>query len=486
MLFNSVEFLFFFLVVTVIYFLLPLRLRWLHLLVSSCIFYMAFIPVYIFILFFTIIIDYIAGILIENAQVRKRRMFLIISLCANIGVLAVFKYYDFFTENINLIIDSLGMRRYELPYFHIILPVGLSFHTFQAMSYTIEVFRGNQKAERHLGIYSLYVMFYPQLVAGPIERPQNLLHQFREKYDLDYDRMRSGFLLMLWGFFQKVVIADRLGLYVDPVFNHPDDFSGLSVIIASFFFAFQIYSDFAGYTDIARGAARFMGFRLMKNFDSPFMSRNVTEFWRRWHISLSSWFNDYVFKPFVIGYRDWGNRAVIIGLLLTFTLSGLWHGAGWTFIVFGTLQGGALVYEFKTKKMRGRISKATPAFLYNTSSQILTLCFMVFTWIFFRSASFHDAIQLISNAFDFTQANSFRIGFFKKDVYDISRFDIMVSPLLIILLMVYNMLHLRIRKMGTKLFEQRAYLRWSVYYLLLLGIMELGVFSKSTFIYFQF
>src|ERR1043165_9326530 len=227
MLFNSLEFFLFFLIVTPLYFLLPHRWRWLHLLIASCVFYCAFIPVYILILFFTIIVDYVAGILIEQAPTERKKAFLVMSLIANIGVLAVFKYYNFFTENINLLLAQLHIVTHPLPLLKIILPIGLSFHTFQAMSYTIEVYRGNQKAERHFGIYALYVMFYPQLVAGPIERPQNILHQFHEKKYLDYSNFVIGFRLILLGFLKKVLIADRLALVVNEVYNNPAGHSGL-------------------------------------------------------------------------------------------------------------------------------------------------------------------------------------------------------------------------------------------------------------------
>src|ERR1700722_12844722 len=240
MLFNSIEFLLFFPIVTVLYFVLPHRWRWVHLLTASCVFYMFFIPAYIFILIFTIIIDYFAGILIENSFGKKRKRYLLVSLVANIGVLAVFKYYNFFIENINELLIHLNVSTNEIPLLNIILPIGLSFHTFQAMSYTIEVYRGNHKAERHFGIYSLYVMFYPQLVAGPIERPQHLLHQFREEHYFDYKRITDGLKLMACGMFKKVVIAARLTIIVDQVYTNPNHYHGTGLIIATVFFAFQI------------------------------------------------------------------------------------------------------------------------------------------------------------------------------------------------------------------------------------------------------
>src|ERR1035437_5555581 len=277
MLFNSIPFLIFFPVVTLLYFLLPHKFRWFLLLAASCFFYMFFKPEYILILAFTIVIDYFAGILLENEpDKRKRKKYLVMSIIANIGVLAFFKYYNFLNSNITGMALLFGAKN-PIPYLSWLLPIGLSFHTFQAMSYTIEVYRGNQKAERHFGIYALYVMFYPQLVAGPIERPQNLLHQFREKYYYDYDRVLEGLKLMLWGLFKKIAIADRLAIYVNAVYNNPGQHNGKSFALATFFFAFQIYCDFSGYSDIAIGIAKVMGFKLMTNFNRPYFAVNISE-----------------------------------------------------------------------------------------------------------------------------------------------------------------------------------------------------------------
>jgi len=301
-------------------------------LVSSCYFYMTFVPVYILILAFTIVVDYFAGIFIEKNTGKKRKLFLIASLIANIGVLAIFKYYNFINQNLSLLLNGLHLHN-SLPYLTILLPIGLSFHTFQAMSYTIEVYRGNEKAERNFGIYSLYVMFYPQLVAGPIERPQNLLHQFRTEHKFDYQRVADGLKLMAWGLFKKVVIADKLAIIVNNVYDDPCHYHGLSFVIASIFFAFQIFCDFSGYTDIAIGAAQVMGFKLMKNFNKPYHSKSISEFWSRWHISLSTWFNDYLYIP--LG----GSRVKVprwyFNLFIVFVISGLWHGANWAYIAWG-------------------------------------------------------------------------------------------------------------------------------------------------------
>ena len=329
MLFNSLEFLAFFPIVTVLYFVLPHRIRWFHLLVASCLFYSAFIPAYLLILGFTIVVDYFAGIWIENAVGARRRALLGASLVANVGILAVFKYYAFLGSTYTAVAGVFGHAG-SFPLLDIILPIGLSFHTFQAMSYTIEVYRGHQKAERHFGVYALYVMFYPQLVAGPIERPQNLLHQFRELHTFDAERVGLGLRLMLLGLVKKVVVADRLAIVVDRVYDNPELHTAPALTVATICFAFQIYADFSGYSDIAIGAAQVMGFTLMRNFDHPYIARSISEFWKRWHISLSTWFRDYVYFP--LGGNRRGTWITQRNLLVTFMVSGLWHGADWTFV----------------------------------------------------------------------------------------------------------------------------------------------------------
>lgn len=396
MLFNSFHFVFFFIIVTSLYFVLPYKLRWFLLLVSSCYFYMAFVPMYILILGFTIVIDYFAGIYIEKSEGKRRKLFLIFSLIANIGVLAVFKYYNFINDNLTFLLQEFGMQN-PVPYLSILLPIGLSFHTFQAMSYTIEVYRGHQAAERNFGIYSLYVMFYPQLVAGPIERPQNLLYQFRKNFDFDYERVVDGLKLMLWGLFKKIVIADRLAIYVDSVYNNPYQHHGLTFALATFFFAFQIYCDFSGYSDIAIGAARVMGFKLMTNFNRPYFARNISEFWKRWHISLSTWFKDYL-------YISMGGNKVSIprwyfNLFIVFLVSGLWHGANWTFIIWGALNGFYLVFAIITRKFRDKMNKLSGIEKIpwlNHTFQILTAFVLTcFAWIFFRANNVNDAFHIV-------------------------------------------------------------------------------------------
>ena len=480
MLFNSLKFLLFFPVVTLMYFALPHRFRWLWLLAMSCVFYMAFVPYYILILGFTILVDYFAGILLENANGRQRKIFLIASIVANVGVLAVFKYYNFLLENFNALFHFSGSD-FSFPLLHIILPIGLSFHTFQAMSYTIEVYRGNQKAEKHFGIYALYVMFYPQLVAGPIERPQNMLHQFHAKHFFDSEKVISGLRQMLWGFFKKCVVADRLAIYVDAVYTNHADASGANLFVATIFFALQIYADFSAYSDIALGSARIMGFDLMVNFNRPYASKSVTEFWRRWHISLSSWFNDYLFQPLTIATRNWGKRGIAFALFFTFFLAGLWHGAGWTFIIYGSLHGLALVYEFYTKKFRKNLSKKIPPFIYNPASMVLTFLFVSMAMIFFRSKDLSMAAEIFKSVFTLHNLNSFSFPIM-ANYTPFGWFSIIISIASVALMfLVEKMVNNNLNYFQSD--NQKNILFSSA---VLFLIVCFGIFNQTSFIYFQF
>jgi alginate O-acetyltransferase complex protein AlgI len=481
MLFNSTQFLFFFVLVTSVYFAIPYHKRWLWLLVSSCYFYMAFVPIYIVILAFTIIVDYFSGIYIENTTGRKRKLLLIGSLVANIGTLVVFKYYNFLNEAISGLF-GLSERGMHLPYLNILLPIGLSFHTFQAMSYTIEVYRGNQKAEKHFGIYALYVMFYPQLVAGPIERPQNLIHQFREKYDFDYKRIKSGLRLMAYGLFKKMVIADRLGVIVDSVYDAPGSFHGFPLIIATFFFAIQIYCDFSGYSDIAIGAARVMGFKLMRNFNNPYFSRSIAEFWTRWHISLSTWFRDYVYIP--LGGNKTSRSRLYFNLMLVFLISGLWHGANWTFVIWGALNGSFLILEriisrrLKNIKVAPAISRILVFF-----SIIMTFMMICFSWIFFRAHSLGDAVYIIKNLF-VNLRQSIPVGF--SSAINLSKYNAAVIFVSFFIVVITKLFQANVT-FTKRIDDYPSLVRWSLYVFIGVFILFFGIFDRTPqFIYFQF
>jgi len=480
MLFNSFEFLLFFPIVIVIYFLLPQKLRWFHLLIASCVFYMAFIPVYILILFFTIVIDYFAGIWISRSTGSKRKFYLIISIVSNLAVLCIFKYYNFFTENVNAILYSTGISNAykSVPYLNLILPIGLSFHTFQAMSYTIEVYRGNQKAERHFGIYTLYVMFFPQLVAGPIERPYNLIHQFREKHEFDIDRIYGGLRLMLWGLFKKVVIADRLSLYVGNVFENISGYGSGNLLMAVFFFSIQIYCDFSGYSDIAIGSAQVMGFKLMTNFDRPYFSKNIQEFWRRWHISLSSWFRDYLYKP--LGGNSISIVKTCINLLIVFFLSGLWHGANYTFIAWGTVHGLLMIIFLLYRKLTG--IPPGKSFYLKLPSMLFTFLLVSLAWIFFRANSIADAGYILNKIFEFDFSE---FTFMLRDAtnrVEFGKTSMAISLLSIGILFLND----RFQRVDQSSLQQKpiADILYNAFILFL--VIAVGVFNQTNFIYFQF
>jgi len=385
MLFNSLEFILFFIVVVAAYYLMPHRFRWFFLLAASCYFYMAFVPVYILILFSTIIVDYTAGIMIEKSEGRARKLWLAFSVIVTILILAVFKYYNFLVENLNALGFWTGYP-IGLKELSILLPIGLSFHTFQSLSYVMEIYYGRQKAERNFGIYSLYVMFFPQLVAGPIERPQNLLGQFREVHRIDWERIGSGLRLMLMGFFKKLVIADRLASVADPVFNDPQGFGTVGVAIAAVCFSFQIYCDFSGYTDIARGTARILGFELMRNFNMPYLAASISDFWRRWHISLSTWFKDYLYFP--LGGSRVSVPKVCRNLMIVFVVSGIWHGASWNFAVWGALHGLLMVAGLLFATYLPTTFKL-PQFI----RVAFTFAIVTFAWIFFRSPTWQSFLS---------------------------------------------------------------------------------------------
>jgi D-alanyl-lipoteichoic acid acyltransferase DltB (MBOAT superfamily) len=476
MLFNSVHFVLFFLVVTAAYFGLPHRRRWLLLLTASCYFYMCFIPVYLLILGFTIGVDYWAGIRIEANTGRRKRYWLLASLLANLSVLAVFKYYNFINDNISALLNGFGYTNH-IPELGLLLPVGLSFHTFQAMSYTIEVYRGRQQAERNFGIFSLYVLFYPQLVAGPIERPQHLLHQFYEQHRFELNRVAEGLKLILWGFFMKLVVADRLALYVDAIYSNPERHSSISLITATVFFAFQIYADFAGYSNIAIGSARVMGFKLMTNFNRPYFSKSIAEFWKRWHISLSTWFRDYLYIP--LGGRRVAVPRWYLNLLVVFLVSGLWHGASWNFIIWGGLNGLFLLATIAaapwTGKLRRQLIASGQGRLYTLLQILITFGLICITWVFFRAATLSDAWLILQRIC--TAGGPLFADWSAVMLYSLG------AILFLVAVEYKDEFH---RGSLSFMNHRLAVVRYGTYTTLIMAILLFGVFDGGQFIYFQF
>ncbi|MHA4808308.1 MBOAT family O-acyltransferase [Flavitalea flava] len=488
MLFNSFEFAIFFPVVTILFFLLPHRFRWLLLLLASCFFYMFFKPVYIFILIFTIIIDYFAGIWIgRQTDRKKKKRLLLLSILANVGVLAVFKYYNFVAGNLNIVINSYYSTG-SIPILNILLPIGLSFHTFQAMSYTIEIYRGNQKPETHFGIYALYVMFYPQLVAGPIERPQNILHQFHEEKKFNYEDVKSGLILIAWGLFKKVVIADRLALFVNRVYNNPQEFKGLPLITTTVFFAFQIFCDFSGYSDIAIGSARCMGYKLMTNFDRPYMATSIVGFWRRWHISLSTWFRDYVYIP--LGGNRVRQSQWYANIFIVFLLSGIWHGANWTFAIWGLLHGLYLIAEHQIYSRFPRL-EAAESTVARWIKRAVVFTLVTVAWVFFRAKDVSQAFYILKNSLSGLPQQLREVisnrNFARLEILYLNR-PAGEFFLAILFLLFMIVIHFQQRKdsFDQWVIRKPVYIRWSFYYGLCILFICFGIFDKSEFIYFQF
>lgn len=457
MIFNSLQFLVFFMVVSILYYQVKNQQGriWL-LLISSCYFYMSFVPAYLLILGGTIVIDYFAGILIHRSEGATRKAWLTLSIIANVGILVFYKYTNFLLDNISLLFPH-----HHLPYLDIILPIGLSFHTFQAMSYTIEVYRGHQPPERNFLVYALYVMFYPQLVAGPIERPQNMIHQFHEYKDYKWDNVKEGLARMLWGFFKKCVIADRISMAVDYAFDNHTALSGGSLLIAAALYSFQIYCDFSGYSDIALGSAKLMGIQLMENFREPYIARNISDFWGRWHVSLSSWFRDYVYIP--LGGNRLGETRRRINAFIVFLLSGLWHGANWTFVIWGTLHG-SLVTLFPGRKSRNKSNLVTLFFI------ILNFFLVTCLWVFFRATNAKVAFSYLANIFTAHQGPT-RFG--------LNSVELIFSAVLITIMMV--------REHKWRSHFIKSDLVFSAYLALMVVVCYFfGVFGENQFIYFQF
>jgi alginate O-acetyltransferase complex protein AlgI len=476
MLFNSFAYFIFFSLTILVYFILDKRHRWAFLLLGSCYFYMFFIPKYMLILFFTILFDYALGIYIHKARQPFKRWLMICSIISNVGILFVFKYYHFFLDNLSQLASSFHFTC-PLPVLEFVLPVGLSFHTFQAMAYIFEVYRGNQQPEKHLGYYALYVMYFPQLVAGPIERPQNILHQFKLPHQWDWSRFVYGLQFITWGLLKKVVVADRLSPLVTQYYEHAQP---VYWFVAACLFSFQIYCDFSGYSDIAVGSSKILGIELMQNFNKPYRAKSIAEFWSRWHMSLSTWFRDYVYIP--LG----GNRTTTFkwlwNIFVVFALSGFWHGASWNFIIWGVLHAGFTIAEaFVKPKLNLRLLSLL---IFNRLS---TFVLVTLAWIFFRITEFGTAIRLIKsilmsiNNVLVDSIKSFTISpllSFFKEVFEQS--DLRVALVCLLFLWTGDALF--------NLYERKLNGNQQFAFFLFAGIILLifGVSSNDQFIYFQF
>lgn len=395
--FTSLEFLIFFPVVLLLYWLLPGRMRWPLLLCTSYLFYMNWNPWLALLLLGTTLVSYLAGWGIAHTNsATRRRMWLVLGAAVPLGCLGLFKYADFFLAASGALLAQFGWT-VNTPQLELLLPVGISFYTFQTLSYVLDIYGGRIEPEPHFGYYALYVSFFPQLVAGPIERPEHLLPQLKEEHRLSGADVRQGLWLMLRGYFKKLVLADTLALLADPVFAASDAASGPAVLLGTVCFALQIYCDFSGYSDIASGTARWMGIRLMRNFDRPYRAETIGDFWRRWHISLTGWFSDYLYKP--LGGSRAGLRRQIRNVLIVFLVSGLWHGADWTFVVWGGIHGlyRAAGLLYRRLRRKGKTPAVQP--VRRLLRRVRTFGLVCFAWLFFRADSMGEAVQLLERFF---------------------------------------------------------------------------------------
>ncbi len=480
MLFNSRDFLVFFAIVVALYYSLAHRKRGILLLIASYYFYMSWQPAYIVLILTSTVAAYLCGLKMgPGVDKRSRKAYLIISLVCNLGLLFVFKYLNFFGYTVK---TMLGYSPVEAaaPVLNVLLPVGISFYTFQTLSYTIDVYRGDREPETRLGQFALYVSFFPQLVAGPIERSTRLLPQFDREVQFDYERVTDGLRLMLWGMFKKVVIADTAAKLVDPVYGDLTAHQGPALATATFLFAFQIYCDFSGYSDIAIGAAKVLGFDLMENFHRPYFAKSIREFWRRWHISLSTWFRDYLYIP--LGGNRVSEMRHYFNLTIVFLLCGLWHGASWTFVVWGALHGMFMVVGGATAQLRERISAAVgldrvPE-IHKVVKIVVTFGLTCFAWIFFRAQNISDAWYVISHL--------------ATGWDDLSGTYILDTPVALIVVLtaiaIMEIVHFVQRggPVREKLKAGPVWLRWGFYYAAVIAILLLGSSEGQEFIYFQF
>ncbi len=481
MTFISPEYVVFFGLVLPLYFFTPQRFRWLLLVLVSYLFYAFGQPQYVILILLTTAVDYTAARMIGRSQNPvQRRLFLAVSLSMNLGVLFLFKYFNFFNVSIHGLAANIGVD-YAAPTVSLALPVGISFYTFQSMAYTIDVYRRKVEPEKHFGIFAAFVAFFPQLVAGPIERAGHMLPQFHVKHRFDPERAVEGLRLMLWGFFKKVVIADRLAIYVDAVYNHAHDYSGWPLILATVFFSFQIYCDFSGYTDIARGTAKIMGFDLMVNFRQPYFAPSVRDFWNRWHISLSTWFRDYLYIP--LG----GNRVpfprYLLNLFIVFLVSGLWHGASWTFVIWGALHGLYIVVEAALSHFHVSLlpQKARWATLLRV---VFTFALVTFAWIFFRANSLPDAQYIVAHLFSFT-GQSLSAPLAEGLLGAPTEFILCWVLIGVLLLVDYGIARVGFDRLWT---ATPGVVRWAAYYAAGAAVILSGLYGigAQKFIYFQF
>jgi alginate O-acetyltransferase complex protein AlgI len=473
MLLYSFSFLIFFTVVFVLYWKIPSKYQWVLLLAASYYFYASWKPAFLGLVILTTVVSYLCGIEIHRNQ-NKKKFYLVLALAVNLGILVIFKYFNFFSVTLQ---QLTGL---DLPQFKLLLPIGISFYTLQVIGYLIDVYRGKSEPETHIGIFALFVCFFPQLSAGPIERSATLLPQLKTVRTFDYLEISGGLKLFVFGLFKKMVIADNIAVVVDRVYGALPEFKGLSLLLVIFLYSIQIYMDFSGYTDMARGVARMLGIKLLENFNFPYFSTSLQNFWRRWHISLSSWFRDYLYIP--LGGNRNGMVRLILITLVVFVVSGLWHGAGITFMIWGLLHGMGISIERIAKKLfAGKVE------LPQIVKMLYTFVLVSFFWIFFRAANFQDALYIVQNMF--VGARSFlSVDYAIASVNQIFVFnnaEIIITGCIVVLAIVLEIIQKRIT-VFTLVDRQPAFIRYVVYSILVFMIFQLRNAHIKEFIYVTF
>jgi alginate O-acetyltransferase complex protein AlgI len=480
MLHGTINILLFFLFVVAVYYAMPARFRWIVLLLGSLYFYGCYKIEYVLLLLAASAIVYFAGLRIAKEELLfRRRLYLAATVASILTILIAFKYLNFIGGSVSGILRHFNVL-HNAPEFKILIPVGISFYTLKALSYSIDVYRGDIRVERHFGMLFLYIAFFPQILAGPIERAVNLLPQFRSAKGFDPQKIADGCKLVLWGIFKKLVIADQLAIYVNQVFNHPLDYHGVFLIIAAYLFTIQIYCDFSGYSDIAIGAAQILGYDTMDNFNRPYLAESLQDFWHRWHITLSTWFRDYLYIPL-------GGKRVSMGrwhfnILAVFVLSGLWHGASFTFLIWGALHGAALSLSAVTAGVRRKVValfqlERVPRF-HKALRIFVTFHIVAFAWIFFRANSISDAFLMIGNIIPLDVAH-----FSLPKAVDLNY--LVVALIASALLFVVELIQ-RHPRIDDTLRATPVWCRWSFYYILIFAIILFEPRDVSQFIYTRF
>ncbi len=494
MAFNSLHFLIFFPIVILVYYVMPKKLRTFWLLAASYYFYMAWNPKYIVLILISTLATYLSGLVLEKSESEKAKKGIVAGcFVINLSLLFFFKYFDFLLSNINFLLEKMHISVVANP-FDVLLPVGISFYTFQALSYTVDVYRKEIKAEKNFLRYALFVSFFPQLVAGPIERSKNLLSQIENLDDkklFDYDKVVSGFSMMVYGMFLKVVLADHISIFVDNVWENTHAIGSTVAILASIAFSLQIYCDFGAYSIIAIGAARMLGIGLMENFNTPYFATSISDFWRRWHVSLSTWFRDYLYIP--LGGSRCSKVKKYRNIMITFLVSGLWHGANWTYVIWGAIHGMYQVVGDLLKPLKEKLCKITNVNKEVGSFRLLkiicTFALTTFAWIFFRADSFKAAFVFIKNMI--TRPDPWVL--FTKDYLnfgvDASDFNLIIIGI-VVLVIVDLIRYKKNLDIGAFLLKQNLWFRWAMLIVLIVSTLVYGAygtsFDSSQFIYFQF